>query len=171
MANVDAITAWGKPTIKTGPTGANDALGTNLTDVGFIKEDSTTVELQKGDVKENYGEGHELVDRKEFEGKWVLKFTLIKVSLAKLAELFGLELKDGKLPMTTTTVSEYRSYVVEPELVGTISAQMPKAFTAITPKFATNEGWTVEIEATGLQPADGSAPCTLYPKAAPAPAE
>lgn len=159
------ICGWGKPNIKSGKTGENDALSAALTDVGKIKEDSTTLEVVKGTVMELFGEGHELVDKMELEGSWLLKFTLIKASLAKIAELYGLTLKDGKLPMGTTVVSEDRSYVVEPLKVGAICAEIPKTYTSITPKFGTKEGWTIDMEVSSLQPVTGF-PCTLYPKAA-----
>lgn len=157
------VCGWGKPNIKSGETGENDALSVALEDVGKIKEDSTTLEVTKGTVNELFGEGHELVDKMELEGSWLLKFTIIKASLAKLAQMYGLTLVDGKLPMTTTVVSQARSYVVEPLLKGAICAEIPKSYTSITPKFATKEGWTIEVEVSSLQPSEG-APCTLYPK-------
>lgn len=159
------VCAWGKPSVKSGKTGAADALSTTLVDCGTIKEDTTTLEVVKGTVNELFGEGHELVDKMELEGSWLLKYTIVKASLSKLAEMYGLQLVDGKLPMSTTVVSEPRSYVVEPMLAGAICAEMPKAYTSITPKFATKEGWTVEVEVSSLKPATGVA-CTLYPKAA-----
>lgn len=164
-----AVTAWGKPHISTGPSGADGTMCVDgsLKDVGFIKEDTTTLELTKGDVKELYGEGHELVDKMEFEGTWTLKFTLIKTSLEKVAELFGLSAPESKLEMKTTIVSEPRSYKVDPLLVGAIGAVLPYCYTSITPKFATAEGWTIEFEVTTMVPPDGTtAPATLYIKQA-----
>lgn len=159
-----AVCGWGKPNVKSGKTGANDALSTTLTDVGKIKEDATTLEVVKGTVMELFGEGHELVDKMELEGSWLLKFTIIKASLSKIAELYGLTLTNGKLPMGTTVINEDRSYVVEPLKAGAVCAEIPKAYTSLTPKFSTKEGWTIEVEVSSLQPATG-APCTLYPKA------
>lgn len=161
-----AICAWGKLSIKTGKTGAADALSTTLKDSGTIKEDSTTLEVVKGTVNELFAEGHELVDKMELEGSWLLKYTIVNASIDKIAELYDLTPVAGKLPMTTTVVSEPRSYVVEPKLVGAICAEIPKAYTSITPKFATKEGWTIEVEVSSLAPATG-AQCTLYAKAAP----
>lgn len=162
-AETISVCGWGKPKIKSGTTAANDALAEALEDVGIIKEESTTLEVVKGTVNELFGEGHELVDKMEFEGSWLLKFVIIKASLDKLAAMYGLSLVDGKLPMTTTVVSESRSYVVEPFLNGAVCAEIPKSYTSITPKFATKEGWTIEMEVSSLQPSVG-APCTLYPK-------
>ena len=76
-----AVTAWGKPTIKCGASGEGGTLGASLEDVGKIKENTTTLELVKGNVNELFGEGHELVDKMELEGTWTLKFTVIKASL------------------------------------------------------------------------------------------
>lgn len=170
MANETSQTVigWGKGNVLMGVTGANDAMATLLKDVGKIKEDSTTLEMTKGTVLELFGEGHELLDRMEQEGSFVLKFTIAKPSIDKVAEFFGLTVVGGKLPLTTTVVSGYRSYKVEPLLTGAIVAEMPKATTSVTPKFSTKEGWTIEVEASSLQPATGAS-CTLYPKAAIAP--
>lgn len=140
-------------------------MASSLTDVGYIKEDTTTLELTKGDVKELYGEGHELVDKMEFEGTWTLKFTLIKTSLSKVAELFGLTEAEDKMAMKTTIVSEPRSYKVDPLLEGAIGVELPYCYTSINPKFATAEGWTIEFEVTTMTPPDGTtAPATLYVK-------
>lgn len=162
-----AVTAWGKPTIKCGASGEGGTLGSSLEDVGKIKENTTTLELVKGDVNELYGEGHELVDKMELEGTWSLKFTVIKASLDKIAKFFKLEVSTDKLAMTTTIVSEPRSYTVDPLLPGAIGAELPYCYTSITPKFATAEGWTIEFEVTTMTPeAEGVSPATLYVKKA-----
>lgn len=70
------VTAWGRCKITSGDAGEDGALGQSLKDVGKIKEDSTTLELVKGNVNELWGEGHELLDRMELEGSWSLKFTI-----------------------------------------------------------------------------------------------
>lgn len=170
MANETSSTVigWGKSKAFMGVTGANDAMATQLKEVGAIKEDSTTLEMTKGSVLELFGEGHELLDRMEQESSFMLKFTIVKPSIDKVAEFFGLKVVDGKLPLTTTVISEYRSYRIEPLLVGAIVAEIPKATTSVTPKFSTKEGWSIDVEVSSLQPATG-APCTLYPKPAPTP--
>lgn len=167
-----AITAWGKPTIASGATGDKGALSAALTDVGKIKEDSTSLELVKGTVNELFGEGHELVDKMELEGTWSLKFTIIKTTLEKIAEIFGLAAPAAdKLPMKTTIVSEPRSYVVTPLLVGAIGAELPNCYTSLTPKFVPKEGWSVEVEVTTMVPENESvAPATLFVKKAATPA-
>lgn len=165
MATASAVTAWGKPTIKSGASGESGALGTTLEDVGKIKENTTSLELVKGNVNELFGEGHELVDKMELEGTWTLKFTVIKASLDKIAKFFGLSVSTDKLAMKTTIVSEPRSYTVDPLLVGAIGAELPYCYTSITPKFATAEGWTIEFEVTTMEPESESvAPATLYVK-------
>ncbi len=162
------MTAWGRPNIKSGASGEKGILGALLADVGKIKEDSTTLELVKGTVNELWGEGHELLDKMELEGTWSLKFTIYRAAIEKVAELFCLELVDGKLPMKTSIISEPRSYVVEPLLVGAIAAELPNCSTSITPRFVAKEGWMLDVEATTLVPENESvAPATLYPKAAP----
>lgn len=167
MAQEDVKTAWGKPHITMGKSGANGAMCAELEDVGFILEDSTSLEQTKGDVKELYGEGHELVDKMEFEGTWTLKFTLIKTPLAQLAKLYGLSESADKLAMKTTVVSEPRSYKVDPLLEGAIGVELPYCYTSINPKFATAEGWTIEVEVTTMIPTDGTtAPATFYKKKA-----
>ncbi len=168
MATSTAVTAWGKPKIRNGASGNNGTLGSTLTDVGKIKEDSTSLEVVNGDVKELFGEGHELLDKMELEGTWVLKYTMVKAPIEKVAEAYGLTLVSGKLPMRTTVVTEPRSYVVEPKLVGAICAELPNCSTKLTPRLVAADGWTIDVEATTMTPEDETvAPCTLYPKPAP----
>lgn len=158
------ITAWGRCKITSGETGASGSLGTTLADVGKIKEDSTTLELVKGTVNELWGEGHELLDRMELEGSWSLKFTIYKASLAKIAEIFGLPApQNERLPMTTTIVQTPRSFVVYPFLDGAIGAELPSTSVSITPRLVTKEGWTIDVEATTIDPEDESvAAATLF---------
>lgn len=159
-----AVTAWGRCKIASGEAAEDGSLGQSLKDVGKIKEDSTTLELVKGNVNELWGEGHELLDRMELEGSWSLKFTIYKASLEKIAELFGLPApQNGRLPMTTTIVQTPRSFVVTPFLDGAIGAELPNSSVSITPRMVTKEGWTVDIEATTIDPEDeGVATATLF---------
>lgn len=166
--NTIEVTAWGKCGITMGPTGASDAIATTLTDIGYVKEDTAKLTVNKGDVKEIYGEGHELLDSKELNGYWVLTATLTKMSLSQMAKLYGRSIDDatGVLKLGKTTVTEVRSYVVTPELSGAIMAQMPKCKTFITPVLQTAEGWTVDIEVRTLVPLTGvDDACQLSKKA------
>jgi hypothetical protein len=164
-----SVTAWGRPNIKTGASGTGGSLGTTLSDVGKIKKDTAVLELIKGEVMELRGEGNELIDKMELEGDWRLFFTIYKASLEKVAELFNLTLdSENELPMGTTIVSEPRSYVVDPLLVGAIGARLPNCSTSITPRWVAQEGWAIDVEATTLVPEDDSVkPATLYKKKAP----
>ena len=159
-----AITAWGRCRITSGEASEDGSLGQALKDVGKIKEDSTTLELIKGNVNELWGEGHELLDRMELEGSWSLKFTIYKANLAKIAELFGLSApQNDRLPMTTTIVQSPRSFVVTPFLDGAIGAELPNSSVSLTPRFVTKEGWTIDVEATTIDPEDeGVATATLF---------
>lgn len=159
-----SITAWGRCKITSGETGDDGSLGASLEDVGKIKEDSTTLELVKGNVNELWGEGHELLDRMELEGSWSLKFTIYKANLAKIAKLFGLSApQNDRLPMTTTIVQTPRSFVVTPFLDGAIGAELPNSSVSLTPRFVTKEGWTIDVEATTIDPEDeGVATATLF---------
>ncbi len=158
------VTAWGRCKITSGDAGEDGALGQSLKDVGKIKEDSTTLELVKGNVNELWGEGHELLDRMELEGSWSLKFTIYKASLAKIAEHFGLPApQNDRLPMTTTIVQSPRSFIVTPFLDGAIGAELPNTSVSLTPRLVTKEGWTIDVEATTIDPDDeGVATATLF---------
>ena len=100
----------------------------------------------------------------ELEGSWSLKFTIYKASLAKIAELFGLPVpQNDRLPMTTTIVQSPRSFVVTPFLDGAIGAELPNSSVSLTPRFVTKEGWTIDVEATTIDPEDeGVATATLF---------
>ena len=158
------VTAWGRCKITSGDAGEDGALGQSLKDVGKIKEDSTTLELVKGNVNELWGEGHELLDRMGLEGSWSLKFTIYKASLAKIAEHFGLPApQNDRLPMTTTIVQSPRSFIVTPFLDGAIGAELPNTSVSLTPRLVTKEGWTIDVEATTIDPDDeGVATATLF---------
>lgn len=167
MAEVsEAVTAWGKCTIKMGASNVDGTMGSGLEDVGYIKEDTTKLEVEKGEKKQIFGEGHELLDERELEGSFKLSFTLIKASLESLAKMYGITIANDELPITRTTVADKRSYEVTPELIGAVGAKLPQCITSINPIMQTAEGWTVEIEAKSIAPKTEAA-CTLFKKAAP----
>jgi len=49
MAATKLIMAWSKCAITIGPTGTGDVMGSTLTDIGVIKDKSTTLETSDGD--------------------------------------------------------------------------------------------------------------------------
>lgn len=164
-AETKSVTAWGKCNVESGATGANGALSTTLEDVGKIKEGTTKLEIEGGGSEKLYGEGHELLDQMELEGNFKLSFTLVKASLEAIAKMYGVSISVDELGLATTVVTEERSYIVTPKLLGAIGAKLPKCSTSIKPIFGTKEGWTIEITATSLVPETGAV-CTLFKKKA-----
>ena len=68
MATKKKIMAWSKCTFEIGKTGDNDAMATELTNIGTIKDKSSSLEPSDGDALEMKATGGETVAKEVLEG-------------------------------------------------------------------------------------------------------
>lgn len=78
MASKKKIMAWSECTIEIGKTGENDAMASSLTDIGVIKDKSSTLEPSDGDTLEAKATGGKTVAKEQLEGGFLLKTRVIE---------------------------------------------------------------------------------------------
>lgn len=83
------VMSWSKCVIKIAPTGANDALGSSLTDVGVIKDKSTTIETAEGEKRTMKATGGVTIAQEMTDGEITLKTRIIEPDYKTIAALFG----------------------------------------------------------------------------------
>lgn len=137
-ATSNAIMAWSECTVKIGETGANDAMATDLFDVGAIKDKSSTLEPSDGDTLEMKKTGGSTYAKETGEGGFTLNTRVIEPDETLLTNLGLGESNGAEFQVNTHVVDGYWSVEVTPKNVGAIGIRAPK--TSITYK----PGWSEE---------------------------
>lgn len=143
------IMAWSKCDIEIGKTGSNDAMSTTLTNIGTIKDKSSSLEATDGEVLEIKGEGGETADKEQLEGGFTAKARVIEPD-DTLLTLLGLgqagEAGSDEYDVTTHVVSEYFSAKITPKNVGAVGIKAPKCSIKAKPGWSTAEGHYLDLE-------------------------
>ena len=141
------IMAWSKCVIEIGKTGDSDVMATQLTNIGTIKDKSSTLEPSDGDKLEMKATGGESVAKEVLEGTYVLKTRVIEPT-ADLEKLLGIAVdgSDGDVNIKTHIVSGDWSVKVTPKNVGAKGIKAPKCAISYKPGWSEEEGNYADIE-------------------------
>lgn len=143
------IMAWSECTIEIGTTGANDAMASSLTNIGTIKDKSSSLEPSDGDALEARATGGKLVAREAQEGGFTLTTRVIEPE-ATLLTLLGL----GVAGANTGDDYGVKTHVVEgdwsvkltPKNVGAKGIKAPKCAITYKPGWSEEEGNYADID-------------------------
>ena len=140
------IMSWSKCKFEVGKTQEDDTMADSLTDIGVIKDKSSTLEPSDGETLEMKATGGETVAKETQEGGLLLKTRVIEPD-DTFFTLFGLG-KTGSegYEVNTHVVSDNFSVKVTPKNVGAIGIIAPKTNVAIKPGWSEEEGHYVDIE-------------------------
>ena len=132
--------AWSKCKIEIGQTGANDAIAENLTDIGVILNQSSSLEAEAGDTLQAIATGGEVVAEEAQEGTLRLETTLIEPS-ESLATLLGIgTASEGEITVSTHIVDGDWSVKVTPKNNGAKGIAAPKCSITYTPSWDEEHG-------------------------------
>lgn len=146
MANKQKIMAWSECIIEIGKTAANDAMATSLSNIGVIKDKSSTLEPSDGDTLEAKASGGKTVAKEQLEGGFVLKTRVIEPDDELLTTL-GLGAVAGEdFNVKTHVVDGDWSVRVTPKNVGAIGIKIPKTSIGYKPGWSEEEGNYADIE-------------------------
>lgn len=147
MAKKKKIMGWSKCKIEIGKTPDTDLMATTLTDVGTIKDKSSTLEPSDGDTLEAKATGGETVAKETQEGGFTLKTRVIEPD-DDLLEALGLgeASEDDDFDVKTHVVEGEYSVKVTPKNVGAIGIKAPKCNVAYKPGWSEEEGNYADIE-------------------------
>lgn len=141
-----AATAWGEILLSYGTPGTNDEMATSLSSLGYIKEDSLSIDTEEGEMLQLFGTGHVLVDEQGSEPIVRIKATLIGVN-----NTFWDMASSPDTAVESFVDSANYSIKMASKVVGSETLEAPKCKVAAKPLFSEKEGWTVELTITVLK--------------------
>lgn len=147
MDKTKIIAAWSECTIEIGKMPAEtEVMATDLTDIGVIKDKSSTLETSDGDTLELKATGGKTVAKETQEGGFTLNTRVLEPSF-ELLTLLGLGQKAGEddFDVKTHIVDGDWSAKVTPKNVGAIGIKAPKTTITYKPGWNEEEGNYADI--------------------------
>lgn len=150
------VMGWGECSISIAETGASDAMGTPLVDIGRIKEGSTTLEQGDGEKVQAYAVGHKLVAQEESDGDFVLNCRVIEPEFSFLNSLIDgtYDNIDETLIVKSYLVNSDISVKIDPAKVGATGMNIRKSNVTVRHGYTDEEGWYADLAFTVLVCAD-----------------
>ena len=161
LKNTRSATAWADVNLYIGLTGAEDALTTNWSNLGYISEDGVTIETEDGEENELKDVNGVLLDSMKKEGTLSITFTLINPSEETRGKFWDLE-EDGeegtnrKVWVKSLINSSYYSIALaNPKATGSESFVAPKCSVSMKPTYDATKGFMAEVTCKILTPKSG----------------
>ena len=141
------IMAWSECTIEIGKTGENDAFASSLTNIGTIKDKSSSLEPSDGDVLEAIATGGKRVAREQQEGGFTLTTRIIEPETSLLTLLgIGAAGEGTDYGVKTHVVDGDWSVKLTPKNVGAAGLKAPKCSITYKPGWSEEEGNYADID-------------------------
>lgn len=156
------IASWHKCKIEIGETGDNDAMATDLEDIGVIKDKSTTLAHEDGETLTLTATGGVVVAEEVGEGSVSVTTRLIEPSFDLENKLTGaVKNSDGdELTVKTNVVSKEFSMKLTPKNIGAIGIKARRSSVTYKPGSSEEEGHYADVTFKFLACEDGE----LYKK-------
>lgn len=147
MDKTRVIAAWSECSITIGKTPETETMATDLTDIGVIKDKSSTLEASDGDTLELKATGGKTVAKETQEGGYKLSTRVIEPT-NELLTLLGLGSVAGSddFDVKTHIVEGDWSVKVTPKNIGAIGIKAPKTNITYKPGWSEEEGNYADIE-------------------------
>lgn len=145
------IIAWSKCKIEIGKT-TDDSMATSLTDIGTIKDKSSSLEPSDGESLEMKATGGELVAKETQEGGFTATTRIIEpttelLTLLGLGEVVSTEGNEkGDIKVTTHIVDGDWSLKITPKNVGAKGIKAPKTTITYKPGWSEEDGNYADID-------------------------
>lgn len=156
------IMSWSKCKIEVGKTGDNDAMATELSDVGTINDKSTTLATEDGETLTATATGGIVVAEEEGEPVITITTRVKEMDFDKENMFTGATVSDDKNELTvkTNVVSDDFSVKLTPKNIGAIGIKARRTHVSFRPGSSEEEGSYVDLSFKILACADGE----LYKK-------
>ena len=162
MAKKKIIMSWSKCKIEVGKTGDNDAMATNLTDVGTINDKSTTLATEDGETLTATATGGIVVAEEEGEPTVTITTRVKEMDFDK-EKMFTdavLSTDNDELTVKTNVVSDDFSVKLTPKNIGAIGIKARRTHVSFRPGSSEEEGSYIDLTFKILACEDGE----LYKK-------
>lgn len=156
------VMSWSKCKIEVGKTGDNDAMATQLSDVGTINDKSTTLATEDGGTLTATATGGIVVAEEEGEPVVTITTRVKEMDFDKEKMFTGAEVSSdsNELTVKTNVVSDDFSVKLTPKNVGAIGIKARRTHVSFRPGSSEEEGSYVNLTFKILACADGE----LYKK-------
>lgn len=140
------IMAWSECSFEIGATGDGDVMATDLTDIGTIKDKSSSLEPSDGDSLEMKSTGGHTVAKETLEGGFTATTRVIEPT-DELLTLLGLgETADDGFNVKTHIVDGNWSLKITPKNVGALGIKAPKCNITYKPGWSEEDGNYADID-------------------------
>ena len=156
------IMSWSKCKIEVGKTGDNDAMATELSDVGTINDKSTTLATEDGETLTATATGGIVVAEEEGEPVVTITTRVKEMDFDKENMFTGatVSVDNNEITVKTNVVSDYFSVKLTPKNIGAIGIKARRTHVSFRPGSSEEEGSYVDLKFKILACADGE----LYKK-------
>lgn len=156
------IMSWSKCKIEVGKTGEDEAMASELTDIGTINDKSTTLATEDGETLTATATGGIVVAEEEGEPVVTLTTRVKEMDFDKEKMFNGAEVSEDGNEMTvkTNVVSDDFSVKLTPKNIGAIGIKIRRAHVSFRPGSSEEEGSYVDLTFKALACSDGE----LYKK-------
>lgn len=143
--NQSIIMSWSQCSFEIGKTGSNDAMATSLTDIGTIKDKSSSLSSSDGDSLEMKSTGGHLVAKETLNSNFTATTRVIEPT-DKLLSLLGLgEAADDGFNVKTHIVDGDWSLKITPKNIGAVGINAPKCSITYKPGWSEEDGNYADI--------------------------
>lgn len=146
MAKKNIKMAWSKCTIEIGKAGDDGSMASELTNIGTIKDKSSTLEPSDGETLEAKATGGETVAKEAQEGGLTLKTRVIEPEDTLLTTLGIAKVEGEELKVSTHLVEGDWSVKVTPKNVGAKGIKVPCSTITYKPGWSEEDGNYADIE-------------------------
>lgn len=148
MAVKKKIMAWSECTFEIGKTADDDSMATSLTDIGVIKDKSSSLEPSDGDSLEMKSTGGHTVAKETSEGGFTATTRVIEPT-DELLTLLGLgtaDTENSEFKVKTHIVDGDWSLKITPKNVGAVGIKAPKCNITYKPGWSEEDGNYADID-------------------------
>lgn len=143
--NDTLIMSWSKCKIEIGKTGDSDAMASSLTSIGTIKDRSTSLTAEDGEVLEARSTGGFVVATEEGEHVYTITTRVMEMPFDIESGITGASVSGDELTVKTNIVSDNYSVKLTPKNIGSIGIKAPKCHMTFKPGHSEEEGNYVDV--------------------------
>lgn len=156
MAEALKPTAWGEGMMEVGTPGTGDTLATDFEDMGYILDESVSIETEDGTALELRSWGNVLRDYQDTEKTLTISGTLIGIPDAAMAKYWKTETTSGVTAVKSMVTNEKLSFRMgTPDIVGSQRLSIPVGKLSLGMAYAQTEGWSAPFTIRVLTGATG----------------
>lgn len=136
---------WGHIILEIAESETSGAMPATLAQLGYVKEDTMSMETAEGDTLQLFESGHILRDEMKLEPTLTFNATVLQIPEAMKEAFWGL---NGTKVKSMINGKKFAIRIKAPEIEGSEAFIAPYCSIAMTPVFAEKEGWSAALTVT-----------------------